>query len=890
MKRQLLFFFFLLFGTVVAIGQTSLEGRVKDATTGEPVIFGNVALFQNGVLKTGIETDENGFFNFANIDPGTYMLEITYVGYQTQRVNGVLVLQGKINTANVKLDQGVTLNEVVVTDYAVPLIQKDNTSQGKIMTSEEIRNSPLKSIASIATTTAGLTSTGGELNVRGSRGNATNIYVDGIRVINSSAGNIIPQSEVDQMQVVTGGLEASYGDVTGGVISITTKGPSSRFSGGVELETSKFLDPYNRSEINANISGPIAKNKKGESMLGFRLSGRYLYNYDDNPSYIGVYRMPESVIRELEQNPLTVINNVAKPSAEFLNNSDVDRLDARPNERAQAIDFNGKIDARVNQAIDLSLSGGYRNTKNKFAIGGQTFNWINNPEALDDGIRTSLRFRHRLGSNYNGGGEESKKKSPIQNAVYILQGGFEKTSGVREDIRHGQNPFRYGHVGTFNYSEVPVGGEVPSATGDSTEYKQAGWQQRIDENNPFTPSIYNPALGAFNANTFTGFSLDTLDTYPAQNGFLSSSYSTVWRFQNNVGSVYNTMGKYESNVYTGGATFSFDILPGGSEKGKHSLQFGLLYEQRTNRSWTLAPFGLWTIARQQANAHFNGVDYDNPTGNTFIDPTTGLLLEEYGRLVNDNPDLKFYKAVRTLTGTPLQQFIDVDAINPDDLRLDMFAANELTDQGILNYYGYDYLGEKKLGSDVSFNDFFSKRNPDGTRAFEVAPITPIYSSAYLQDKFSYKDIIFRLGLRVDRYDANTKVLKDIYSLYEVQSAKDFYAEFPDENRPAAVSDDYKVYVNGDGSSTVKAFRQGDNWYYNSGAPANDGNVIFGGEVIYPKFYNNRVNNIQNDQFDPDNSFEDYTPQINWMPRIAISFPISDDANFFAHYDVLSQRP
>ena len=37
-------------------------------------------------------------------------------------------------------------------------------------------------------------------------------------------------------------------------------------------------------------------------------------------------------------------------------------------------------------------------------------------------------------------------------------------------------------------------------------------------------------------------------------------------------------------------------------------------------------------------------------------------------------------------------------------------------------------------------------------------------------------------------------------------------------------------------------------------------------------------------------FEDYTPETVFMPRIAFSFPISDEAQFFAHYDVLTQRP
>jgi outer membrane receptor protein involved in Fe transport len=38
------------------------------------------------------------------------------------------------------------------------------------------------------------------------------------------------------------------------------------------------------------------------------------------------------------------------------------------------------------------------------------------------------------------------------------------------------------------------------------------------------------------------------------------------------------------------------------------------------------------------------------------------------------------------------------------------------------------------------------------------------------------------------------------------------------------------------------------------------------------------------------AFRDYAPVVNVMPRIAFSFPISDEAVFFAHYDVLTQRP
>ena len=64
--------------------------------------------------------------------------------------------------------------------------------------------------------------------------------------------------------------------------------------------------------------------------------------------------------------------------------------------------------------------------------------------------------------------------------------------------------------------------------------------------------------------------------------------------------------------------------------------------------------------------------------------------------------------------------------------------------------------------------------------------------------------------------------------------------------------------------------------------------------MFPKYKDPRAQNINNyikdKAFDPSVSFKDYEVQVNFMPRLAFSFPISDDANFFAHYDVLIQRP
>ena len=247
--------------------------------------------------------------------------------------------------------------------------------------------------------------------------------------------------------------------------------------------------------------------------------------------------------------------------------------------------------------------------------------------------------------------------------------------------------------------------------------------------------------------------------------------------------------------------------------------------------------------------------------------------------------------MREVTGQALDEFVNVDGLSPDQLSLSMFSAKELNDQQVLNYFGYDYLGRPYDGR---FDDFFTATDADGVRTFPVAPNRPVYSAVYIQDKFTFRDIIFRLGVRIDRYDANTRVLKDNYSLYEIMDAKDYHDAFGGE-RPGSIGDDFKVYLN-DAGSDVLAYRDGDLWYRNNGTPVNGPNEIEGIRegLVFPKYKDGRVednpNFIKSRDFDPEVSFEDYEVQINVMPRLAFSFPISEAANFFAHYDILVQRP
>jgi outer membrane receptor for ferrienterochelin and colicin len=129
---------------------------------------------------------------------------------------------------------------------------------GGTVTREEYQNMATKNINSVAATTAGVyqADEGGALSVRGGRSSSTIYFVDGVKTI---GGLGVPQQGVEQLNVITGGVPAQYGDATSGIISVTTRGPQSKFFGGVELISSQLTDKYGYNSLGFSVGGPICK-------------------------------------------------------------------------------------------------------------------------------------------------------------------------------------------------------------------------------------------------------------------------------------------------------------------------------------------------------------------------------------------------------------------------------------------------------------------------------------------------------------------------------------------------------------------------------------------------------------------------------------------------------
>ena len=208
---RILLFISLLVG-LHASNSATLVGTITDAdNNNEPLPYASVTLLRDQVVIHEVATDINGNYTFNHLAPDAYDLEVSYVGFATHREEKVLVLDGETTRLDIELSSAeVVLEEVAVTAYAAPLVEQDNTIQGESITYVEIQGTsrrkpngqrskkrkkkrsnesinkpiPRRNINALAATTAGISSSseGSEVRVRGSRQNATEYYVDGIRV------------------------------------------------------------------------------------------------------------------------------------------------------------------------------------------------------------------------------------------------------------------------------------------------------------------------------------------------------------------------------------------------------------------------------------------------------------------------------------------------------------------------------------------------------------------------------------------------------------------------------------------------------------------------------------------------------------------------------------
>ena len=899
----------------------------------ESIPFANVVVY-NGKTQVAVgTTDMDGVVTIKPLNAGKYNIKAVYVGYQPQQINDVVVINEKTSYVNIALSNegGVNLQEVVVTEYAVPLIDPDTKSGGTI-DRETFQAMADKSVESVISTQAGviLTDNGSktQIQVRGSRAGNTNVFVDGERAIGTTN---MPQGAVEQMSIMLGGLPAQYGDVTGGAVSITTRGTQPKWFGGVELISSQLTDPYGYNFGGFSLGGPLVSKKDSannkQPIIGFFMAGQGVYQKDPRPWAGGIPQVNSTKLAQLEQNPIQYNpgNNTYYTSASFLTQNDLTNSAVRPNVANKQISLAPKLDFQITPNLRITLGGNIDyNNYHTFVQEYSLLNSQHNPQVIEQTYRGYLRLTQKFGAQTST--EQEKTQSVVKRAYFTFQAGYQKYKYVQQDEQFKNDFFSYGFVGKFNEYRTPIFGDTTHVTeknGGSVHavHNQVyALQNYQDSLITFQPGTQNPLTANYTSNVVNDIGASHINNYSqilnAQGLMNGTVPANVQGLYYNTGRTTGGYSVRDNSIFRVTSNFSADIK-------NHSIMIGVEYDQRNERGYDVNARGLYSVARQLANQHNQALDstgtyyatqaaYQAATGNGPINQTqtlgapvsssSGVYVYNvaYDHTAQSVFSKNFYDQVMGIHNGQSTQYINVDQYDPSVFNLKMFSPDELLNSGsqLVSAWGYDYSGNRLAGSGkVAFSDFLNKFTTDkfGDKNYDrlTGAFTPVYMAGYIQDKFDYKDVKFNVGLRVDRYDANQQVLKDPFLLKDAYSTSDIGSlagQFTG-TIPSSIPQGSVIYVS-DPNQPIKqitGFRNGTTWYDASGNIVSDPKVIAeagaSGAQALPWLKN------PTDKTPYSNTaFTAYKPQINVMPRVAFSFPISDVANFFAHYDILTQRP
>ena len=179
--------------TTFAAG-ASIGGIINDAVTGEPLLGANVVLMGTG---KGSSTDNEGRYSILNVNPGTYKLKVSYIGYREQN-SSVTLEEGVKSTLNFKLDPvGIEGQEIVVTSQATGQTEAINQQLSSIqimnvVSSSRIQELPDATVAEALGRLPGISvlrsgGEGDEVVIRGLAPKYNKIMIDGVDMSSSNA-------------------------------------------------------------------------------------------------------------------------------------------------------------------------------------------------------------------------------------------------------------------------------------------------------------------------------------------------------------------------------------------------------------------------------------------------------------------------------------------------------------------------------------------------------------------------------------------------------------------------------------------------------------------------------------------------------------------------------
>ena len=830
-------------GVALAQGTGTLAGTVTDDFD-EPLPGANVLIEGTSL---GAATDLDGNYRIIGIPVGQYDITASFVGFQSTSVENVTISSGSTRDLDFELSEGETLQELVI-EYERPLIETGAIGVPKVVSGEDIENLPVRGVTNVAALQGSVVAEGGgdDLFIRGGRDEEVAYYVDGVKVT-SLAQVAVNEQAIQEQEMLIGTIPPQYGDAQSGIISITTKSGADKFFGSAELITSEVLDDFGYNLGSLSIGGPLYP-----GVASFFISAQGELVADDSPWGVDTYQLSDDRYDALQQNPQVLrvrdIESGDETFVDFPVQQIQSALEADPDLALTT--------AVVNGFIEESFPGQYEVLQVQPIDAPETFmaNDFERVRGKDDERReftVNGNMTFNLPANINvrvGGAYNTSNRQDIgfTNSLYNRDRFYnDERDSYRGYLRFNQR------FGTNTFYQVQA---------EFQDYKDVYYPDGFSPDGGANLLNYgNVANGEYyeTARRYYRFDIETLNyeqSYAQSGGTVPGRVANV-----TFGLPGRPFTAYQKS-HDQQLRFSGSL---NTQLGVHQLQIGGEFERQTRRYYDARPFDL-----ADAAVLSTGVEDD---------PNTERDESQY-----------------------LYEELPYDVVNGE----------------LVTYYGYNYLGTEEVDDEsvrgfFTFDEFINPLTGDTTEArrnTNIAPHQPLYYAGFVQDKIEFGDLVVQLGARIDVFDNNAVILRDSYSTLPTVRVEDVAQcrgvdpdaeggnfacgllsgqEFDVDafNTPAGVDGDYAIYFGGAGqSSEIVGYRDLDgNFYAADGTPTSESAITSdrSGQIL-------KLSAVTPETFDE--VFGEYEAQVTFMPRVGVSFPVTNRALFFASYNVTSQRP
>lgn len=278
--------------TVAQYNSAKIKGTISTAD-GAPAGYVNIGIKDN---NKGTISDENGHYIIKNVEPGSYIVRVSYVGLLTLEKKVTIAEHQTVELNFTISEDAQRLSEVIVTANRQNLEAVTIGKQGinpmdlpqssSIVTSRVIKEQQASRLSDVMKNVSGVAmgesrgSTAEKFFARGYSLGSNDFFKNGSRY---NSGSIPEISTLERVEVLKGSAAMLYGNVTSGaIINLVTKRPEFENGGEISFRTGSF-DSYKPT---GDIYGPITKDLAFRVIGTFENNGSYRNNVKSDKYYI----------------------------------------------------------------------------------------------------------------------------------------------------------------------------------------------------------------------------------------------------------------------------------------------------------------------------------------------------------------------------------------------------------------------------------------------------------------------------------------------------------------------------------------------------------------------------------------------------------------------------